>query len=439
MKKFSFLFLGIGVLLCSTFTAAQFPRIQLSLNVHDNSHVKFYRQLCWGLDPTATMGRDASLANVICGTDTGELEFPPWPPDAPEVRWVGPTSNTGVLGNGTLLDLRQFYSHTQVDTYRVRIQDSVGGFPVTLSWPRVLVHDYYGCSVRLVIGLSTEIDMRAQDSLTITDPDIQYLLLIASCPLGSNSISGTVFQDMEGDGAKGTGDPPLSGWKVRLSGAKVDSVNSDASGNYTFTNLPNGLYTVSEEVQSGWLQTAPAGGSYSIPLADGQAEADVNFGNFQYATLRGIKFDDANGNGIYNEGETRLSEWRIILNGVAAETTITDGVGHFSFTHVGPGEYSIRERQDRCRMPQVVADADERDAREQHPVAVREAHQQVRRRRPSSQAKSTSRSASCRTWKRASTSRFCSSRTSCVWSRSAIRACVRNRASRRSSLKGTSS
>ena len=123
-------------------------------------------------------------------------------------------------------------------------------------------------------------------------------------------------------------------------------MNSDASGNYTFTNLPNGLYTVSEEVQSGWLQTAPAGGGYSIPLADGQAEADVNFGNFQYATLGGIKFDDANGNGIYNEGETRLSEWRIILNGVAAETTITDGVGHFSFTHVGPGEYSIRESQD---------------------------------------------------------------------------------------------
>jgi len=188
--------------------------------------------------------------------------------------------------------------------------------------------------------------MRAQDSVTITDPDIQYLLLIASCPLGSNSISGTVFEDMEGDGDKDIGDPPLAGWKVRLSGTKVDSVNSDASGNYTFPNLPNGLYTVSEAVQSGWLQTAPPAGSYSISLADGQTETSIDFGNFQYATLGGIKFDDLNGNGVYNEGENPLSEWRVILEGVAAETTITDGVGHFSFTNVGPGEYTIRERQE---------------------------------------------------------------------------------------------
>ena len=347
MKKHYVLFLGIGLLLCTTIAGAQFPRIQLSLNVHDNSQIKFYRQLCWGLDPNATMGRDASLANVVCGSDTGEKEHPPWPPEVPEVRWVDPPGHVGVLGEGTYLDLRQFYSHTQIDTYRVRLQDTLGGLPITLSWPRVLVHDYYGCSARLVMGFdSPEVDMRAQDSVTITNPDIQYVLLIMSCPLGSNSISGTVFQDMEGDGHKGTGDPPLSGWKVRLNGTKIDSVNSDASGNYTFTNLPNGSYTVSEAVQTGWLQTAPATANYSISLADGQTETGDDFGNFQYATLGGIKFDDMNGNGKRDEGDTLIAGWKIILQGVTPETTTTNGVDHFSFTHVGPGEYTIRERQD---------------------------------------------------------------------------------------------
>ena len=39
---------------------------------------------------------------------------------------------------------------------------------------------------------------------------------------------------------------------------------------------------------------------------------------------------------------------------------------------------ALRERRDRRRMPQVVADADQRHAQKQRPVAVREAHQQIR-------------------------------------------------------------
>ena len=51
-----------------------------------------------------------------------------------------------------------------------------------------------------------------------------------------SSISGNVFNDANNNGIKDAGETNLSGWKIKLSGA-TDSVNTDANGNYTFTNL----------------------------------------------------------------------------------------------------------------------------------------------------------------------------------------------------------
>src|SRR5664280_1024891 len=43
--------------------------------------------------------------------------------------------------------------------------------------------------------------------------------------------------------------------------------------------LSPGTYTVSEAQQSGWAQTAPAGGSYTVSLANAQAVNNLDFGN----------------------------------------------------------------------------------------------------------------------------------------------------------------
>ena len=50
----------------------------------------------------------------------------------------------------------------------------------------------------------------------------------------------------------------LSGWRIHLQGLSLDtSAISDQNGNYTFTNVPWGTYSLSEEIQSGWEQTLP--------------------------------------------------------------------------------------------------------------------------------------------------------------------------------------
>jgi hypothetical protein len=98
-------------------------------------------------------------------------------------------------------------------------------------------------------------------------------------------ISGAVFNDADGDGTKDAAETGLSGWKVFLdtdndgvldSGEK--NVLTDASGNYVLDNLAAGTYRVRVVQQAGWTRTAPAGGSYAVTLANGEASSGKSFG-----------------------------------------------------------------------------------------------------------------------------------------------------------------
>jgi hypothetical protein len=80
----------------------------------------------------------------------------------------------------------------------------------------------------------------------------------------SGGISGTLYQDLNGDGHFTPGEPPLAGWTVYLdanrSGARDPSeafTTTDASGQYNFANLAPGTYYVAEQSPAVWKQTSP--------------------------------------------------------------------------------------------------------------------------------------------------------------------------------------
>ena len=83
-------------------------------------------------------------------------------------------------------------------------------------------------------------------------------------PLGS--ISGTLFDDADGDRVRDANEGPLPGWTVYLD-TDGDGVRerfepatiTAADGSYRFDGLPAGQYTVREVLQPGWLQTLPGG------------------------------------------------------------------------------------------------------------------------------------------------------------------------------------
>ncbi|MBI5217056.1 MAG: hypothetical protein HY960_14975, partial [Ignavibacteriae bacterium] len=158
------------------------------------------------------------------------------------------------------------------------------------------------------------------------------------------TISGMKFNDMDGDGMKDAEDTGISGWKIYIGGSRVDSTVTDSNGNYSFVNLAQGNYTITEEVQSGWLLTAPAGGMYSETITtSGTDLTEKNFGNFEKVSISGMKFNDMDGDGTKDEGDSGLSGWRIYLNGSATDSATTDANGNYSLTNLGPGTYTLSE------------------------------------------------------------------------------------------------
>ena len=74
------------------------------------------------------------------------------------------------------------------------------------------------------------------------------------------TVSGNVYNDLDGNGLKGSGEPGLQGWTVNLldsSGNVLTSVVTDSNGNYSFTGVAGGQYEVAEVVQTNWVQTQP--------------------------------------------------------------------------------------------------------------------------------------------------------------------------------------
>ena len=76
------------------------------------------------------------------------------------------------------------------------------------------------------------------------------------------SISGSVFQDTNGNGGCNKGEAGLAGVTVFLDtnnngvlDAGETSTTTDANGNYSFTNVGPGTYHVAEVLPTGFTQT----------------------------------------------------------------------------------------------------------------------------------------------------------------------------------------
>lgn len=163
----------------------------------------------------------------------------------------------------------------------------------------------------------------------------------------SGAISGTKFQDTNGNGVRDPGEPGLQGWTIlldSLDGTTHLSTVTDVNGNYSFTDLNPGVYRVREQGQAGWVQITVNPGD--VTVLSGSNAMGVDFGNFQLGSIAGQKFQDTNGDGLREPGEPGLQGFTIdldSLDGVTHLTTVTDANGNFSFMNLLPGTYRVRE------------------------------------------------------------------------------------------------
>ena len=104
-------------------------------------------------------------------------------------------------------------------------------------------------------------------------------------PTCSGQIGDFIWNDLDGDGCQGVGEPGIAGVKVDLysgsscngvKGALVQSTTTDSNGKYLFTGLCAGDYTVSISTPNGFVHTKALQGCGATP-----AERQANDSNCQ--------------------------------------------------------------------------------------------------------------------------------------------------------------
>lgn len=184
---------------------------------------------------------------------------------------------------------------------------------------------------------------------------------------GTNTVSGTVWKDANADGTltDGTGTTPdetgngVAGVTLALydaGGNLIATTITDASGNYSFANLPNGAYTVDVTDEANvldgfWKSACPAAscGSdgysqvdpYPVTLTGNQTNTTADFGYYRDpASLGNWVWYDANANGLQDTGETGIAGVVVRLtvtypNGATTVvSTVTDASGYYSFANL---------------------------------------------------------------------------------------------------------
>nr|WP_161501299.1 SdrD B-like domain-containing protein [Rhodopirellula sp. SM50] len=299
--------------------------------------------------------------------------------------FLGPSTEIESISVGTRLADGRIITTVPEVTVVFRVGDDAAGLDeASLSWsvgaasngalstgtPRPLDGDRYEMKVPLAIG-ENHLQLQATDN--VGNPSFTILTLLRSpshrlemergdrvsgVDFGNTrfgSISGFIFIDETGDLRYDfPDDTPLENVAVfadRNSNGRLDAgepmVFSDADGRYRFENLPPRTYDIRVMVPAGYELVSPPDGLQSVSLGIQDSVDHISFGfEFLGATIAGRVFDDANGNGQLDAGESPVPGFGVNLS-VGAMTsnrdfvTTTDGDGYFAFSGLQPGDYTV--------------------------------------------------------------------------------------------------
>lgn len=145
--------------------------LKIPITARDNENHE--HTLYLGFHPSATYGFDQLL---------GETPIPPVPAvQAFDVRFLDPLLRKQFPGDGGYVDIRQFVSRTQADTFFIRAQPASESFPLTFSWPEGLKAHFDGILLRYQHHGSTHtIDMAKQTTFAIAERGLESFVIITS-------------------------------------------------------------------------------------------------------------------------------------------------------------------------------------------------------------------------------------------------------------------
>jgi uncharacterized repeat protein (TIGR01451 family) len=273
---------------------------------------------------------------------------------------------SGSVLRTTTTDSQGAYGFTQLaaGTYRVRFSGFPAGYTLT---GRDLGGDDAADSDALAA---------TGETIAITLADGQTdLTWDAGLTASLASIGNFVWDDLDRDGIQDAGEPGIPGVTATLydsAGQPIDAnpavagiqpltATTNASGLYSFTNLPPGdyavgfsslpiSYTISPQHQ-GLDDTVDSdvnpstGRAPSTRLSPGENDPTWDMGLYVFASIGDRVWSDTNVNGVQDAGEPGVSGVGVSLfrpgSSTPVATTSTDASGHYRFTNLVPGDYYL--------------------------------------------------------------------------------------------------
>ena len=177
----------------------------------------------------------------------------------------------------------------------------------------------------------------------------------------NNTITGTVYRDDNRDKTINGDEPGLERVSVQLldeNGKVLQTLDTDADGNYAFQHLPDGKYTV-KVVRSSSIkdydQTEDPDSTVDDTSAvytmgpENSLQEKVNFGYVPDYSIAGRVYRDSDKSGSYTDGEETFSGVTVDLldkDGNVVATTTTDKDGNYSFEKLPAGTYRVKVHPD---------------------------------------------------------------------------------------------
>lgn len=191
---------------------------------------------------------------------------------------------------------------------------------------------------------------------------IAVLVVLIGFVMSANAgeIHGMKWDDLNGNEVQDAGEPGVQGVTICGYGCTTTDVN----GNYNLTGLSGGTYWINEVVPAGKVQTYPLSpcsryfncsiisGGHMVTLASStDIITGINFGNANASSeIHGLKFNDTNGNGIMDPGESgvpgvEIMAYRISVSGVEQLVGLntTNETGNYIIKNLAPGSHRVEE------------------------------------------------------------------------------------------------
>jgi len=152
------------------------------------------------------------------------------------------------------------------------------------------------------------------------------------------TIRGMVFKDINGNGLLDDGEMGVSGIEIFVSESSK-RVQTKEDGVFDLGKVQGKVFKVTIDLQSvpaGYINTTPF--SQNISIRQGKV-SEVYFGIIARSGVRGIVFNDVNGNGFLDGEDKGMS--KVVVKLDQEKKMLTDREGRYYFENVSPGDHVV--------------------------------------------------------------------------------------------------